>query len=98
MREHGWLFFCPSNDYTNVWAQNLRSKLKSHGPRSGYLVMVGLVRTDGFGEHLMIIDLADDLTRVERNFVGNSYLSTGLWMMMFQKQVFAIIWQAVQGA
>ncbi len=41
----------------------------------------GLVRTDGYGEHLMIIDPARNITLVERNFTGNSYLSTGLWML-----------------
>jgi len=42
----------------------------------------GIVRTDGYGEHLMLIDPARDITLVERNFTGNSYLSTGRWMMM----------------
>ena len=41
-----------------------------------------VVRTDGYGGHLMLIDPLRDITVVERNFSGNSYLSTGLWMMM----------------
>ncbi len=41
-----------------------------------------VVRTDGYGGHLMLIDPLLDITVVERNFSGNSYLSTGLWMMM----------------
>lgn len=51
---------------------------------SGYIWWLypskGLVRTDGYGGHLMLIDPAHDLTVVERNFSGNSHLSTGLWM------------------
>ncbi|MCF6263925.1 MAG: beta-lactamase family protein [Xanthomonadales bacterium] len=41
----------------------------------------GTVWTDGYGGHFMLIDLARNLTLVERNFTGNSYLSTGLWLM-----------------
>jgi CubicO group peptidase (beta-lactamase class C family) len=41
-----------------------------------------VVRADGYGGHLMLIGPARDITVVERNFSGNSYLSTGLWMMM----------------
>ncbi len=41
-----------------------------------------VVRTDGYGGHLMLIDPLRDITVVERNFSGNSYFSTGLWMMM----------------
>ena len=65
------------------------SDIKDHGTTIngfGYIwwlyLAEGLVRTDGYGEHLMIIDPARNLTLVERNFTGNSYLSTGRWMMM----------------
>ena len=39
------------------------------------------VWTDGYGEHFMMVDMKRNITLVERNFTGNSYLSTGLWMM-----------------
>ncbi len=45
-----------------------------------------VVRTDGYGGHLMLIDPARDITVVERNFSGNSYLSTGLWMIRSDKK------------
>ena len=41
-----------------------------------------IARTDGYGAQLMLIEPAHDLTVVERNFTGNSYLSTGRWLMM----------------
>lgn len=39
------------------------------------------VWTDGYGGHYMLIDPARNLTVVQRNFTGNSLLSTGLWLM-----------------
>ncbi|HGG03834.1 MAG TPA: hypothetical protein ENK28_00095 [Aliiroseovarius sp.] len=42
----------------------------------------GTVWTDGYGEQYMLIDPVRDLTLVERNFTGNSYLSTLRWMLM----------------
>lgn len=51
----------------------------------GYIWMIDkdnqTVWTDGYGEHFMIIDMKRNITLVERNFTGNSYLSSGLWMM-----------------
>ncbi len=51
----------------------------------GYMWMIDkdsqTVWSDGYGEHFMIIDMNRNLTLVERNFTGNSFLSTGLWMM-----------------
>ena len=39
------------------------------------------VWTDGYGGHFMIINPEHNFTMVERNFSGNSYLSTGLWLL-----------------
>lgn len=36
---------------------------------------------DGYGERFMIIDLNNKLTFVEQNFTGNSFLTTGLWLL-----------------
>lgn len=51
----------------------------------GYIWMIDkdsqTVWTDGYGGHFMMIDMKRNLTLVERNFTGNSYLSTGLWMV-----------------
>lgn len=38
------------------------------------------VWTDGYGEHFMLIDPANKAVFVERNFTGNSHLSSGLWL------------------
>lgn len=43
----------------------------------------GTIWTDGYGEHFMMIDTARDLVLVERNYTGNSFLSTGLWMFVY---------------
>ncbi|WP_412554395.1 serine hydrolase domain-containing protein [Shimia sp. MIT1388] len=43
----------------------------------------GTIWTDGYGEHFMMIDAARDLVLIERNYTGNSYLSTGLWMFVY---------------
>ncbi len=37
--------------------------------------------TDGYGERFMIIDPNKKLTLVEQNFTGNSFLTTGLWLL-----------------
>ncbi len=51
----------------------------------GYIWMIDkdneTVWTDGYGEHFMIIDMKRNITLVERNFTGNSYLTSGLWML-----------------
>jgi len=36
---------------------------------------------DGYGERFMIIDPNKKLTLVEQNFTGNSYLTSGLWLL-----------------
>ena len=36
---------------------------------------------DGYGERFLIINPEHKLTFVEQNFTGNSYFSTGLWLM-----------------
>ena len=36
--------------------------------------------TDGYGERFMIINSEYNLTLVEQNFTGNSFLTTGLWL------------------
>ncbi len=36
---------------------------------------------DGYGERFMIIDPNNQLTLVEQNFTGNSFLTTGLWLL-----------------
>jgi len=36
---------------------------------------------DGYGERFMIIDTINKLTLVEQNFTGNSFLTTGLWLL-----------------
>ena len=41
----------------------------------------GTIWTDGYGGHFMLIDPKRKLTIVERNFTGNSYLSTGMWLI-----------------
>lgn len=41
----------------------------------------GTIWTDGYGERFMIIDPSKKMTLVEQNFTGNSFLSTGLWLM-----------------
>ena len=41
----------------------------------------GTIWTDGYGGHFMLIDPERNLTMVERNFTGNSHLSTGLWLL-----------------
>ena len=35
---------------------------------------------DGYGERYLIIDPNENLTLVEQNFTGNSFLTTGLWI------------------
>lgn len=40
----------------------------------------GTIWTDGYGERFMIIDPSRNLTFVEQNFTGNSFLTTGLWL------------------
>ncbi len=37
--------------------------------------------TDGYGGQFMLIDPENKLTLVERNFTGNSHLTSGLWLM-----------------
>lgn len=41
----------------------------------------GTLWTDGYGGHFMLIDPEHNITIVERNYTGNSHLSTGLWLM-----------------
>ncbi|MEP0265303.1 serine hydrolase [Dokdonia sp.] len=41
----------------------------------------GTIWTDGYGARFMIIDPSKKVTLVEQNFTGNSFLSTGLWLM-----------------
>jgi len=36
---------------------------------------------DGYGERFLIIDPDNKLTLVEQNFTGNSFLTTGLWLL-----------------
>ncbi len=36
---------------------------------------------DGYGERFLIINPENKLTLVEQNFTGNSYFSTGLWLL-----------------
>lgn len=45
----------------------------------------GTVWADGYGEHFLMIDPAHDLVLVERNFSGNSLLSTVRWMLSGNK-------------
>ncbi|WP_417271216.1 serine hydrolase domain-containing protein [Celeribacter sp.] len=45
----------------------------------------GTVWADGYGEHFLMIDPAHDLALVERNFTGNSLLSTVRWMLSNNK-------------
>ncbi|WP_051540898.1 serine hydrolase [Ahrensia sp. 13_GOM-1096m] len=45
----------------------------------------GTVWADGYGEHFLMIDPAYDLVLVERNFSGNSLLSTVRWMLSSNK-------------
>ena len=40
----------------------------------------GRIWTDGYGGHFMLIDPVRDITIIERNFTGNSYLSTLRWL------------------
>ena len=40
----------------------------------------GTIWTDGYGERFMIIDPSRNVTLVEQNFTGNSFLTTGLWL------------------
>ena len=40
--------------------------------------------TDGYGGHFMLIDQERNITMVERNFTGNSHLSTGMFLMKKQ--------------
>jgi len=54
----------------------------------------GTVWTDGYGGHFMLIDPKRNLTVVERNFTGNSYLSIGLWML--EKKQDNSLWQLVE--
>ena len=37
--------------------------------------------SDGYGERFLIINPEKNLTLVEQNFTGNSFLSTGLWLI-----------------
>ncbi len=39
------------------------------------------VWADGYGERFLIINPNQNLTLVEQNFTGNSFLTTGLWLM-----------------
>ncbi|SNZ19447.1 serine hydrolase domain-containing protein [Cohaesibacter gelatinilyticus] len=52
---------------------------------SGYVWMIDedkkTIWTDGYGGHFMLIDMERNLTIIERNFTGNSLLSTGIWLM-----------------
>ncbi|MGY3437615.1 MULTISPECIES: hypothetical protein [unclassified Marinovum] len=41
----------------------------------------GAIWADGYGEHFLMIDPAHELALVERNFSGNSLLSTVRWML-----------------
>lgn len=41
----------------------------------------GTIWTDGYGGHFMLIDPVRNLILVERNFTGNSLLSTGMWFI-----------------
>lgn len=41
----------------------------------------GTIWTDGYGGHFMLSDPARNLTIVERNYTGNSYLSTARWLL-----------------
>lgn len=45
----------------------------------------GTVWADGYGEHFLVIDPAHDLVLVERNFSGNSLLSSVRWMLSSNK-------------
>ena len=36
---------------------------------------------DGYGERFLIINQSQNLVSAEQNFTGNSFLTTGLWMM-----------------
>lgn len=40
----------------------------------------GTIWTDGYGGHFMLSDPVRNLTIVERNYTGNSYLSTARWL------------------
>ncbi|MHA3915967.1 serine hydrolase domain-containing protein [Halovulum sp. GXIMD14793] len=42
----------------------------------------GTIWTDGYGGHFMMIDPKRDLVLTERNYTGNSFLSTGRWMLL----------------
>lgn len=52
----------------------------------GYLWWIreqdGTIWTDGYGGHFMAIDPERDLVLIERNYTGNSFLSTGWWMLV----------------
>jgi hypothetical protein len=37
--------------------------------------------SDGYGERFLIINPEKNLTLVEQNFTGNSFLSSGLWLI-----------------
>ncbi|KAE9624750.1 hypothetical protein GP644_23110 [Parasedimentitalea maritima] len=40
----------------------------------------GTVWANGYGEHFLMVDPTHDLVLVERNFSGNSLLSTARWL------------------
>ena len=65
---------------------------------AGYIWMIdqdsGTIWTDGYGGHFMLIDPARNLTIVERNFTGNSYLSTAMWMITRNRD--SSLWKLIE--
>lgn len=71
----------PHSDLSKSAIDYSRSRYDAFGYNWWIDTRTGTVWTDGYGGHFMLIDPARNLTLVERNFTGNSLLSTGMWMM-----------------
>lgn len=72
-------------DWIALSTSPLSTLKNSRYTASGYIWWIdeknNTIWTDGYGGHFMLIDPSRNFTIVQRNFTGNSLLTTGLWLL-----------------
>ncbi len=70
-----------TTSYSNLKENKIKTRYDGFGYQWWIDSSSGTVWADGYGERYLIINPAENLTLVEQNFTGNSYITTGFWLL-----------------
>lgn len=70
-----------TTSYSNLKENKIKTRYDGFGYQWWLDSKSNTIWSDGYGERFLIINPAENLTLVEQNFTGNSYITTGFWLL-----------------